>query len=76
MIDKDIDILKENDNKTVILHLYDGEIVRAKVLFVSDSEKDVIVDLISSSAIERYEKSDVQPAFQYAFSDIDWVEPA
>ena len=75
MTQRDLDLLKENDQKIVRLHLDDGEVVTAKVLFVSEIEEDVIVDLVSSTNVERYEKSDVQPAFQYAFKDILCVEP-
>jgi hypothetical protein len=75
MTDNDIQILRERDGKPVRLHMTDGEIVTAKVLFVSETENDVIVHLISSTRVERYEKSDVQPAFQYLLADIAWVEP-
>lgn len=74
MTSRDIELLRQNDSKIVRLHMKDGEIVEARVLFVSESEEDVIVDLISSTSIDRYEKSDVQPAFQYAFKDIEAVE--
>jgi len=75
MTQQDLESLKENDHKIVRLHLDDGEVVTAKVLFVSETEEDVIVDLISSTKVERYEKTDVQPAFQYAFKNITCVEP-
>ena len=66
--------MKENDHRLVRLHLHDGEVATVKVLFVSEPEQDVIVDLISSTNIDRYEKSDVQPKFQFRFEDIAWVE--
>jgi hypothetical protein len=71
----EIKFLKDHDHQVVLLHLKDGEVVKAKILFVSETEQDVIVDLISSSNITRYQKDDVQPAFQYSFKDISWVEP-
>lgn len=71
----DILTLQNNDQRVVRLHMKDGEIITAKVLFVSESENDVIVDLISSTAMDHYEKTDVQPAFQFEFRDIAWVEP-
>jgi hypothetical protein len=74
MKEQDIQLLKDNDHRTVRLHMDDGEVVTAKVLFVSETEEDVIVQLISSTKLERYEKSDVQPALQYLFMDIKWVE--
>jgi hypothetical protein len=75
MTDNDIRLLKENDGKVVRLHMTDGEVVTARVRFVSETEEDVIVDLLSSTMLERYEKTDVQPAFEYEFKDIAWVEP-
>lgn len=75
MTERDILALKENDGKTVRLHMNDGETVTARVLFVSESEHDVIVDLLASTNVGRYPKDDVQPAFQYRFADIAWVEP-
>jgi hypothetical protein len=75
MTEHDIQLLKDNDQKMLRLHLTDGEVVTVKVLFVSESEQDVIVDLISSTNITRYPKDDIQPAFQYRFRDIVMVEP-
>ena len=75
MTEKDIQLLKANYGKRVRLRLSDGEIVTVKVLFVSESEQDVIVDLLSSTNMARYPKDDVQPAFQYTFQDIAVVEP-
>lgn len=76
MTENDLQILRDYDQRVVRLHLNDGEIVTAKVLFVSETEQDVIVDLLSSTKLDRYPKDDVQPAFQYAFKDIVSVEPA
>jgi hypothetical protein len=75
MTERDIQLLKDNDQKIVRLRLTDGEVVTAKVLFVSESEQDVIVDLLSSTNITRYPKDDIQPTFQYRFRDIMTVEP-
>jgi|HubBroStandDraft_4_1064222.scaffolds.fasta_scaffold86641_2 hypothetical protein len=75
MTEHDVQLLKDNDQKIVRLRLTDGEVVTAKVLFVSESEQDVIVDLLSSTNITRYPKDDEQPAFQYRFRDIVTVEP-
>jgi hypothetical protein len=74
MTEHDVQLLKDNDQKVVRLRLNDGETVIAKVLFVSETEQDVIVDLISSTNITKYPKDDVQPAFQYPFRDIGTVE--
>ena len=71
----DLELLRQNDQKVVRLHLDDGEVATVRVLFVSETEEDVIVDLVSTTNVDRYEKSDVQPAFQYPFKNIVWVEP-
>ena len=75
MTDDEVKFLKQHDQQIVRLHLKDGEVVKAKILFVSETEQDVIVDLISSTNIARYQKDDVQPAFEYLFEDISWIEP-
>jgi hypothetical protein len=75
MTEHDTQLLEERDQQLVRLHLIDGEVVTARVLFVSETEQDVIVDLISSTDIGRYPKDDVQPKFQYEFKDIASVEP-
>ena len=75
MTDDEVKFLKEHDQQILRLHLKDGEVVKAKILFVSETEQDVIVDLISSTNIARYQKDDVQPAFEYLFEDISWIEP-
>ena len=74
MTEQDIHLLKDNDQKIVRLHLSDGEIATVKVLFVSETEQDVIVDLLFSTNITRYPKDDVKPALQYRFQDIATVE--
>jgi len=53
----EIKFLKDHDHQTVLLHLKDGEVVKAKILFVSETEQDVIVDLISSTNIARYQRT-------------------
>jgi hypothetical protein len=74
MREQDRKILKENDNRLVRLHMQDGEVATVKIRFFSEAEQDVIVDLISSTNMGRYEKTDIQPAFQFRFEDIAWVE--
>jgi hypothetical protein len=74
MREQDRKILKENDNRLVRLHMQDGEVATVKIRFFSEAAQDVIVDLISSTNMGRYEKTDIQPAFQFRFEDIAWVE--
>jgi hypothetical protein len=74
MTDKDIQTLRENDNRIVRIRTNDGEIMLAKVRFVSDSEQDLIYELISTSKESQYEKHDEQPAYRIAFAEIESVE--
>jgi hypothetical protein len=76
MTDRDIELLRQYDQRLVRFHMKDGEVAVAKVLFVSDSDADVVVDLASSNKAELYPKYDVQPTFQFRFQDIESVEPA
>jgi hypothetical protein len=71
---QDIEILKQNDNRLVRLKTCDGEVMIARVRFVSDSNQDLIYDLISSTNESQYEKHDEQPAYRIEFKDIESVE--
>jgi hypothetical protein len=53
---------------------FDGEVIVAKILFVSETEEDVIYDLVSTNRESQYEKHDGQPAYRIAFKDIEFVE--
>jgi hypothetical protein len=44
-----IDELKPWQEKTVVLHLYDGEITTAKVDFVDAEYEDIIVSVLTSN---------------------------
>jgi hypothetical protein len=71
---EDIEILKVNDNRLVKLTTFDGEVMIARVKFVSDSNQDLIYDLISTSRESQYEKHDEQPTYRIDFKDIESVE--
>jgi hypothetical protein len=49
-----IDELKPWQEKTVVLHLYDGEITTAKVDFVDAEYEDIIVSVLTSN--RHYER--------------------
>jgi hypothetical protein len=76
MTDKDLRTLRENDNRIVQIRTNDGEVMLAKVRFVSESEQDLVYDLVSTSKEGQYEKYDEQPAYLIKFEDIESVEPA
>jgi hypothetical protein len=74
MTPKDIETLKQNDNRPVRLTTCDGEVMIARVRFVSDSNQDLIYDLVSTTKEFQYEKHDEQPAYRIDFKDIESVE--
>ena len=44
--------LRPYQDKTVILHLHDGETATAKIAFVDDEYEDIIVDIIDTDRPE------------------------
>ena len=75
MNDRDVETLKRNDNCLVRITTYDGEVMIARVMFVSESNQDLIYDLVSTTKESQYEKLDEQPAYLIRFNDIESVEP-
>jgi len=67
-------LLKANVDKLVKINSFDGEVIVAKVHFVSEEDEDVIYDLVSTSRESQYEKLDQQPAYRIRFQDIESVE--
>ncbi len=49
MNQEDLETLKQNDKRLVRLTTCDGEVMIARVRFVSDSNQDLIFDLISTT---------------------------
>jgi hypothetical protein len=49
-----IDEVRPYQDKSVILCLHDGEIARARILFVDLEYEDIIVDIIDSNRIQEY----------------------
>jgi len=74
MTTADLNILKASVGQVVRIVCHDGETMRAKILFVSDEDEDVIYDLISTAKESQYEKREVQPAYLIPFKDIEHVE--
>jgi len=75
MNDRDVDTLKLNANRLVRIRTYDGEVMIARVRFVSEPNQDLIYDLVSTTRESQYEKLDEQPAYLIPFKDIGSVEP-
>ena len=68
----DIELLKTKIDGTVQLHCKDGEIVVGILHFVSEEERDVVYDLISSNRMARYQ-SFGDSAYRLTFEEIDFV---
>jgi hypothetical protein len=75
MTQEDLRILRENDNLVVHIHFTNGDVDTVQILFISVSEQDVIVKLVSSTNLERYKQCDPKTASQYLFKEIVRVEP-
>jgi hypothetical protein len=50
--------LKQYEDKIAVLTLSDGEITKAKILFVDSEYEDIVVDVISTNRPETYRRSD------------------
>lgn len=68
----DIELLKTRIDGKVQLHCKDGEIVVGTLHFVSEEERDVVYDLISSNRMERYQ-SHGDSAYRLTFEEIAFV---
>jgi small nuclear ribonucleoprotein (snRNP)-like protein len=75
MNQNDLQLLKASVDKLVRIHCRDGEVLVARVHFVSDEYKDLIYDVVSTNQKARYEKHGQQAAYTVGFQDIESVEP-
>ena len=74
MTEHDLQLLKMNVDKVVRISCTNGEVMLAKVHFVSEEDEDVIYDLVATTRESQYEKHDEQPAYLVKFADIEHVE--
>lgn len=75
MDQEDIEILRQSLGSTLRLVCTDGEQATCKVLFISDSEQDVICEVISSTRKGFYETLPNDATISFPFDDIVRVEP-
>ena len=68
----DIELLTQRIGLPIQLHCRDGEVIVGRLHSVSESEMDVIYDLISSNRPARYQ-SFGDCAFRLAFEEIEFV---
>jgi hypothetical protein len=62
--------LKLFEDRAVVLHLLDGEILTVNVMFVDGEYEDIIVDILSTNQPEVYKVSLNSSAFTIAVGDI------
>jgi hypothetical protein len=68
-----IDDLKPFLDKTITLHMTNGEIAKVKVRLVDEEYNDLIVDVLETSSPERYR--DRSAAYTFAVLDIASADP-
>lgn len=73
MTSAEIELVKANCGKRMEIRCADGEVMQVHVVFVSESEGDVIYDLISSNKEDRYSGRSGGEAYSTPFNEIDSV---
>lgn len=68
--------LEQLVNKDATITCFDGEVIVATIISVSEMEEDVIYHLISTNRESQYAKYDKQPVYQLKFEDIKSVKAA
>jgi small nuclear ribonucleoprotein (snRNP)-like protein len=53
------------DNCTINIHCVDGEEIAAKVVSVSEAEKDIVCDIISTNRQEKYKNKQAACLIRY-----------
>jgi hypothetical protein len=74
MTDYEICALKESYGRIVEIYCKDGQIIQARVLFVSEPFRDVTYDLISTNRPDRYQAHGAGAAWNVSFDDIQAIE--
>jgi hypothetical protein len=69
-----VEELTPYQNKSVILHLNDGEIAQAKVVFVFTEYEDMVVDIITTNRPDKYTAGLSSAAYVIQASDLATVE--
>ena len=72
--DEDRELLEKSIDRVLKITCRDGEVLFGRILHVFNDEQDFAYDLVSTNRIDKYEKSDVQPAYVLSFADVRKVE--
>jgi hypothetical protein len=75
MTQADIRTLKENDGEAIEIRCRNGEVMKARVVLVSESEGDVIYRLISTNRPEQYSDRQSGATELARFEDIETISP-
>jgi hypothetical protein len=66
--------LKPFEDKTMILHLRDGERATAKIAFVDAEYEDIVVDILDTNRPEAYKVPIASCAFTIPAIEVDFLE--
>ena len=69
----DLQRLKANVGRRVIIHCADGEVILAEIHSVSEEDQDVIYDVVSSNRPDAPEGVSNGPAYLMLFSEVSFV---
>ena len=73
MTSVEVELLKANCGKRVEIRCADGEVMEVDMVFVSESERDVVYDLISTNKGDRYSGRTGGEAYSTGFDEIESV---
>ena len=74
MNDLDLQILRASVDSALRLSFADGEVVTAKIIVVSDEERDVIYDIAESNLPAKYREGVAGSAYRARFEEIVSVQ--
>ena len=74
MDEEHLQLLKSSIDRCVVLRCVDGEVIVARILFVSD-EEDIVYDLVSSNRLETYEQTGKTAAYLVPIIEVAAVHP-
>ena len=68
--------MKRFEDKLALLKCADGEVIKAKVLFVDEEYADVILDVASTSKMEKWQKGhpNSDAAYVIPLAEIEFVQ--
>ena len=65
--------LEPYQDKTVVLHLHDGEIATVKIAYVDAEYEDIVVDIFHTNRPEGYKVPISSCAFTIRAADVDFA---